>query len=305
MKIAFVGAQNAPHEIACTHWSGIRAAGERLPHELRVYCCRSGDQFIRDIIEWQPDVLVYNLIDMAMNEAWRQELRHKLPDTRIVFWYTDCRTPATGQIQVDISKDVDLFLTSSEDPSGFHKASFGMSPQWLGQAAEPTEAPLFSEAARHEFIFIGGKINREGFRERMDIISRLEQEQGLLVINGSHPTERAKIYQLMPKLYGSARFTLDISHFWDIPKYTSNRYWVIPAVWGFGLTKRFPKHEELIPETHHVYWDTTDELYEKMDYYRTHEDERQEMIRKGWEYAKAHHTYEHRINRILELLELN
>jgi spore maturation protein CgeB len=39
-----------------------------------------------------------------------------------------------------------------------------------------------------------------------------------------------------------------------------------------------------------------------MEYYEAHEKERLEMIRKGWEYPRDHHTYEHRIKRILELL---
>jgi hypothetical protein len=235
-----------------------------------------------------------------------RRLRDSLKDAKIVFWYTDCRTPSTGQIDTNISGLVDLFVTSSEDPNGFHEAHFGMKPQWVPQAAEPTPAPVYSQKVYDmygDFIFIGGKYPRGGFKERFDLVHEIETTMGLKVVDGSTPEEKAKIYQAMPLFYGTARFTLDISHFWDIPKYTSNRFWVIPAFWGFGLTKRFPKHEELIPETHHVYWDTLDELKDKIDYYSTHEDERKEMIRKGWEYARDHHTYEHRINRILELLK--
>jgi hypothetical protein len=304
MKIAFIGAQDKPHELACTHWGGIKAAATRLPHELRVFCCRSGKGYVDQIIEWNPDVIVYNLIDMVHDKIEdARRLRDSLKDAKIVFWYTDCRTPKTGQISVNIKGTVDLFLTSSEDPDGFHEASFGMKPQWLGQAAEPTPKPIYSENASVDFMFIGGKFNKEGFKERYDLIDELERYHGLQRINGDDDEVRAKIYKLMPVYYGSAKFSLDISHFWDIPKYTSNRYWVIPAFWGFGVTKRFPKHEELVPETHHVYWDTIDELAEKMKFYRAHEDERQKMIRLGWEYAKEHHTYEHRINKIIEMVK--
>lgn len=303
MKIAFVGAQNLPHELACTHWTGIKAAAKRMPHDIRIFCCRSGEQFIQDIIDWNPDVIIYNLIDMAKEQVWREALREHT-NAKIVFWYTDCRTPKTGQISVNIKGTVDLFVTSSEDPHGFHEASFGMKPQWVPQAAEPTEKPIFSENAAVDFMFIGGKFNKEGFKERYDLIDELERYHGLQRINGDDDETRAKIYKLMPLYYGSAKFSLDISHFWDIPKYTSNRYWVIPAFWGFGVTKRFPDHELLVPETHHVYWDTIDELADKMRYYRAHEDERKEMIYRGWQYAKEHHTYEHRIKRILELLGL-
>jgi hypothetical protein len=276
-----------------------------MEHDIKIFCCRSGSQYVNDLIEWKPDVMVYNLIDMVNDKIDdSRRLREALPNCKIVFWYTDCRTPETGQIDTDISELVDLFCTSSEDPRGFHKAHFGMEPHWVGQAAEPTEKPVFSQKVVDtygDFIFIGGVYPRGGFAARASIIQEL-REHGLEVINGVSASERAKIYKLMPLIYGSAKFSLDISHFWDIPKYTSNRYWVIPAFWGFCMTKRFPKHEELVPETHHVYWDTTEELLDKMKFYRDNEDERQKMIQKGWEYAKDHHTYEHRIRRILDLL---
>lgn len=305
MKIGFVGAQNAPHELACTHWSGIRAAGERIPHELKIFCCRSGPAYVDAIIKWRPEILVYNLIDMVyerIDDARR--LRDSLPDTRIVFWYTDCRTPETSQIDTSIDGLVDLFVTSSDDPHGFHEAHFGMKPQWLPQAAEPLRKPVYNEHAAYDFLFIGGKYNRPGFMDRMELVSSIERRLGLTVLNGHKPHERAKMYQAMPALYSSSKFSLDISHFWDIPRYTSNRYWVIPAFFGMCLTKRFPRHEELVPEAYHVYWDSIDELEEKMNYYRKNENERKDMIVKGWQYAKDNHTYEHRIKRIFELLDM-
>lgn len=305
MKIAFVGASKPIHEQYCTHWTGIDAAFKRMPHEYRRFCCRYDEIFAERIVEWKPDVLVYNLIDMALEQEEKSRwIREKLPNTKIVFWYTDCRTPQTGQIQTNISSYVDLFITSSEDPHKFHEKHFGMKPEWVGQAAEPTPSPVYSQKAATRFLFVGGKYDRPGFKQRLEIVNELEENHGLKVVSGHSPEERAKVYEAMPLLYGSAQFTLDISHFWDIPKYTSNRYWVIPAYWGFCMTKRFPKHEELVPETHHVYWDTADELVDKMSFYETHEDERRKMIVRGWEYAKDHHTYEHRINRILGLLGL-
>lgn len=306
MKIAFVGAQDKPHELACTHWSGIRAAAKRMPHEIEVFCCRSGPEYVDRIIEWRPDVLIYNLIDMVHDKVDdSKKLRDKLPDTKTVFWYTDCRTPDTDQITTNISKYVDLFVTSGEDVEGFIEEHFGMKPLWVPQAAEPTSLPVHNDKVREtygDFIFIGGKYPRGGFRPRSDLISEMERTMDLKVIDGQTPEERAKIYTAMPLLYGSAKFTLDISHFWHVPKYTSNRYWVVPAVFGFCMTKRFVDHEQLVPETHHVYWDTLEELADKMKYYGENEDERMEMVVKGWKYARDHHTYEHRINRILDLL---
>jgi spore maturation protein CgeB len=300
MRIAFVGAQDRPHELACTHWSGIKSA--KTEHDVKVFCCRSGEGFVDDIIKWQPEILVYNLIDMALNEPARVKLRKELPNTKIVFWYTDCRTPETDQITVDISKTVDLFLVSNDGLKDFQAKHFGMTPQFLPQAVTPIDAPVITKEASYDFLFIGGKINRGGFEKRMELITDLERNHGLTVLNGRTVNERAKLYKAMPRLYSSSTFTLDVSHFWHIPKYTSNRFWVIPGFWGFSLTKRFPQHEELYPEKVRVYWDTVEELMDIIDYYRHAEKERKDMIKKGWEWTVNHHTYAHRINRIVEIL---
>lgn len=306
MKIAIVGARNTVEELACTHWSGLDRTLEESEHEHKIFCCRSGGGFIEQIKEFKPDVIIYGLIDMAINQAWREQIRHDNPQAKIVLWYTDCRTPETGQITpVNITGTVDLFITSTEGNQEFQKQHFGMYPQFVPQAVYPTEKPEFSQEVldtHGDFIFIGGKINRGGFEHRMKLVTEIEHQLGLRVINGRSKDERAKIYQAMPKIYGTAKFTLDIAHFWDIEKYTSNRYWVIPGMWGFSLTKRFPGCEELYPSDVRVYWDTIDDLKEKIEYYREHEDERQEMVKRGHQWTVNHHTYKHRIDKILELL---
>jgi hypothetical protein len=306
MRIAIVGAQDAPHELACTHWSGIKKSLKQMDVEWNIFCCRSELDFEQHIIDYKPDVVIYGLIDMAINQEARDKIRKGLSKAKIVLWYTDCRTPETGQIYCDLDGTVDLFVVSNDGQKEFHKEHFNMIPQYVPQAVYPTDKPVFAQSVIDEygdFIFIGGKINREGFETRMHLVTEIEERLGLNVINGVTPDQRAMIYKAMPKLYGSAKFTLDISHFWDIEKYTSNRFWVIPGFWGFPLTKRFPGHDELYPETVRVYWDTVDELEEKVNYYRAHEDERVEMVRKGWQWTKDHHTYRHRIERILELLK--
>ena len=301
MKFAFVGAKYPVHERHCTHWTGVDAAFKRLPHDYKLFCCRYNEHYVDDIIAYKPDILIYNLLDMAKNQADRERLRGET-SAKIVFWYGDMRVPGMTNDKYDLKGTVDLFIASNDGYKEFQTKRFGMTPVFVPLAAEPTTHPVFNERAANDFIFIGGKFPREGLENRMTIIEELELFHGLRVINGQDDTQRAKIYDLMPLYYGSANFTLDISHFWDIPKYTSNRFWVIPAVWGFPLTRRFPGHEELVPETHHVYWSTIGELEEKMRYYRERPEERTQLIQKGWEYAMEHHRYDNRIKRILELV---
>lgn len=306
MKIALVGARNTPEELACTHWSGLDKTLTESEYDHKLFCCRSGDGFIQELIDYKPDVIIYGLIDIAIESKWRERIRDGLPNSKIVFWYTDCRTEATGQISaVDLSDTVDLFAVSNDGLKEYQKEHFGMEPVFVPQAVYPTPAPKFSQKVVDtygDFIFIGGKINRGGFETRMRLVTEIEHRLGLQIVNGRTKTQRAKIYNLMPYLYGSATFSLDVAHFWDVPKYSSNRFWVIPGMWGFTLTKRFVGCEELYPEEVRVYWDTVEDLEDKMNYYRKYPEERKEIIQKGWQWTKDHHTYHHRIQVILDLL---
>lgn len=306
MRFALVGADDAPHELTCTHWSGLKQAldiikKEKKDFEWGFFSCRGDKEYTDKIIAFEPDIIVYGLIDMAINHADREKIRKGCPNAHIIFWYTDFRNSTTNQIEADLKGTVDQMYLSNDGQKEFTKKHFNMDKvSYLGQAVMPTDAPVYSPKAATRFLFIGGKSDRPGFKERMEIIVELERTQGLTVVNGGMPSERAKIYTAMPRLYGSAEFTLDISHFWDTEKYTSNRFWVIPGFWGFALTKRFPGHEDLYPESVRVYWDTIPELVEKMQYYEKHPEERLEMIKKGWEWTKNHHTYIHRIKHIID-----
>lgn len=306
MKIALVGARNNEEEFSCTHWSGLDRTLKESEHDHYIFCCRQGIGFIKEIIQWQPDLIIYGLIDMAKQQEWREQVRDGCPNAKIVFWYGDARTPETGQIDpVDLSGTVDLFLASNDGLKWFQKKHFGMTPEYMPLAVYPTEKPVFSQKTLDtygDFVFIGAKANRIGFVKRMNVIQEIEDKLGLRVINGGNRKERAMVYKSMPKIYGSAKFSLEISHFWDIHKYTSNRFWVIPGYWGFSLSKRFPGCEELYPEDTRVYWNTVDELREKIEYYTKNNEERLRMIEKGHQHTVDNHTYKHRINSIIEML---
>jgi hypothetical protein len=306
MRFLLVGASDLPHERACTHWTGLKIALQRMESPTftsKFVSCRGDDGYAKKIIAWKPDVVVYNLLDMAKNHEDRERIRTALPDATICFWYADLRNEKTGQVEVDLSKTVDKMFITNDGQQEFVKKHFNMATvDFLPQAVEPTDTPQFSRKAERDFLFIGCKSNNPGFNERKEIIETLEKEDGLFVLNGNTPDERASVYLAMPKLYSSAYFSLDISHFWDIEKYTSNRYWVIPGFWGFALTKRFPGHEDLYPESVRVYWDTLDELRDKMKFYKKNPKEREQMILKGWEHTKNNHTYTHRLQSLLSML---
>jgi spore maturation protein CgeB len=61
--------------------------------------------------------------------------------------------------------------------------------------------------------------------------------------------------------------------------------------------------EHFIPGEDFVYYESIDDLREKIAYYLQHETERAEIARRGYEKVKQHHTYRHRIREMLEVLD--
>ncbi len=51
-----------------------------------------------------------------------------------------------------------------------------------------------------------------------------------------------------------------------------------------------------------VYYENQEDLFAKIDYYLEHEDKRVQIARNGYEKIKQNHTYEHRRNKILEVI---
>jgi len=304
MRITIVGADKPIHEQACTHWSGLKSALTRSGWDWSFVSCRYNPNYVNDIIASKPDVIVYGLIDMMRDTQARERIREALPNAIICMWYGDLRDERTGQDINDLSETVDRFFVSNDGQKDFIKQQFNMTPEFLPLAVDPVDEPVVDDSFKEYFVFIGAKGFGKAFAQRGAIIQHLESNMKLKRIDGNTPEQRAEIYWNMPKIYGNAQFTLDISHFWDIEKYVSNRYWVIPGYFGFPLTKRFPGHEELYPETVRVYWDSIEELQEKMDFYKKNESERKKMILAGWKHTKDNHTYDHRLKRLQNLLHL-
>jgi len=90
------------------------------------------------------------------------------------------------------------------------------------------------------------------------------------------------------------------------PQYWSNRLYEIIGRGGFLI---FPKIEgldkELIPYKHYIPYKMGNftQLREIINYYLTHDKEREAIRKAGFEYCKKHHTYQIRVKEMLRILE--
>jgi hypothetical protein len=253
------------------------------------------------VASFNPDLIVYGLMDMIKHPEWRSEIRDRLPNATIVLWYGDFRDDRMIQPDADCS-EMDMMFISNDAQAERYKRKWKMkNVKFLPLGCEPIDKPMIDPKFAFDFVFIGGQIQEGAFHDRASFIETFKIKEGLKHVNSYDPDVRSRIYRAMPKIYSSSKVALDVSHFTNIPYYTSIRYWEIPAMYGFGLTKRWPGCEDFYPEDSHAYFDTFEEAVEKKNYYIEHEDERMKMVKKAHELSK-NHTYDKRFLTMFSLL---
>lgn len=300
-RVAIIATEWPSYERYCPNWVGMQDGLKRLGIEHQLFTCRPHPD-IDAIVEYQPDLVIYGLIDMVRNLQWRQEIRTRLPAAKIVMWYGDYRDKSTGQIVANMS-EIDLMFISNDAQSALYEKHWKV-PQCvylpLGSPIYEVEPdPRFA----FDFVFIGGTITGSRFIERARTMIRYKDEERLKIIDGPpHRSDiREKVFRWMPSIYRSSKIVLDQSHFTDVARYTSNRHWIITASGGFALTKRFPGCELDYPEGTRAYFDTYEESLKLRDFYLAHPEERERIRLAGFEHAK-NHTYDHRFRRMFALL---
>lgn len=107
----------------------------------------------------------------------------------------------------------------------------------------------------------------------------------------------------MPKVFRGSKINLNFT----IPNIKSGlplRIWDVLGAGGFLLTNyqaEIPRYFEHKKDL--VCFESIDELSELVGYYLSHEEERKEIARNGYDKVKQYHSYENRMKYILEVLD--
>lgn len=304
MKVVFWGSLIPSYELFCPHWLGVQTGLKRLGCDYLFLCCRSDFDYIKKTIEFKPDLVICGLPDPVSQWLPLENVKHKLPRTKIVFWYGDLRTERDNKLKVNCRGLLDAMFVSNDGQRKFWQENLGIRDiYFLPLACEPIEKPMHDERFAFPKVFIGCKNFSTEFHKRAVLINDFEKA-GVKRIDSQLTELRTQIYRNMPKIYSSSKIALDISHYTDIQGYTSVRYWEIPAMYGFALTKRFPRCEEFYPETMRAYFDTTLEALDKMRYYLTHEEERMKMVELAHKHSYQH-THSERFKKMFKILDIH
>mgnify|MGYP007100054406 CR=1 FL=1 len=184
---------------------------------------------------------------------------------------------------------------------GGHDLEFarcGIKHKLLRQGIHEPEAILYERELVNDIVFVGGDV----FKNRGWLLDGLKSEYGdrFQWIGQGQPVRGLELNEL----YASTKIVVGDSQ--PTPKYWSNRVYETLGRGGFLLHPRVEGMEEFFKDKEHiVYYERGNikQVYELINYYLEHDDEREKIRRQGFELVKNHHTYKHRCIELMKNYE--
>lgn len=174
---------------------------------------------------------------------------------------------------------------------------------WLPHAAEPQAYPKIEILKKYDVCFIGhiqDVVNYNGFT-RTDALDRLFKEFPNFYYGSRHPAFPDKnLFEDAARKFSQSKIVFNISIKDDL----NMRIFETLSTGSFLLTNWLPTLGELFEDGKHlVTYKTLDEMVEKAKYYLEHDDERQKIADAGHAEFMAKHTYKHRVETILSIVD--
>jgi spore maturation protein CgeB len=147
---------------------------------------------------------------------------------------------------------------------------------------------------KYEVVFVGSKTPR-----RQNILNNLEQ-RGIKVFNPNIWDTNE-----LNKVFNESKIVLNL-HLSDLLN-TETRVAEVLGSGSFLLSENLSDNE-LVQDGKHfigVEMGNVPQLVEKIMYYLANEDEREAIANKGHQYINKHHTYAHRINKIIDTIDFS
>ncbi len=271
----------------------------------------AGISVAETIPSFRPNLIIHGMTD-SLSSGWPAQIKSVLPDAVQVMSMWDYRPQNLNYDGLwdkwrQSGPALDLITLSNKGQLDWWHKDFGVETMFWPHGCVVKEVE-FSEEYTYDSVFVGDKHNSYPYKERVDFIDNISRHLDPYKITwvnkggGDSDPERAKVWQSLGAIYHSSKVTLDISHFWTDPGYASGRYFYTSGLGACAIAKRFPDCEELFPEGTKIYFDTPEEAADKMKFYIEHEKERNEVKRKGKEWANKYHSYSLRFKQLFDKL---
>ncbi len=272
---------------------------------------RLGRRFRNLSEEFRPDLLFVNYggwLPASVVRAMRELL-----GTCSVLWFADYPGDAVYQQRaLEIAPHYDLVAAQGKDMVAALKKFGGISTFWLPAAVDPSIYYPEEQVKKEGVRFVGS-----WYRRREELIRSLTGchlmisgpgWEKVAALEGAVITAAGQRPDSCRHHFSAAAVNLNISYMepWgEVPfSQVSPRIFEILASGGFLVSDRPADMLELFTDgTHYAGFDSPDDLRETVRYYLDHPSEAGTIARQGLTHVLEHHTWEHRIGQLMQLVE--
>ena len=256
---------------------GIKQANEKL-----IDVCR----------QMHPDLIVLGHCKHIANETL-EEIRSFLPDIKIIYRNVDPlhSKPNVRDIHQRVGVVDGIFITTAgQDLAQFsHPKTFVCHmPNMVDPSVETGRA--FEHDGKYDFFF-AGSVLRDQYDQRQDVLALIQEkcsDMRLGIYGANQGQEKLFGHRYLDTLANS-KMGLCINKTSDYYLYSSGR---MTQYMGQGLLifhDRGAKFEDIFGEDEIGFYDSPEELVDKIRYYHKHDQERRKVAKAGWE--KAHRIF--------------
>jgi len=176
-------------------------------------------------------------------------------------------------------------------PDGFDSTPYeraGIRREWFQQAFDPLEHNTFFEREPTREVAFIGNLHSPG---RAQMARELKRRYDF--VRYGHDNECRGVAHA--RICSQTKVMLATSARDDLPGYWSDRVYLHLACGAFVLHAEVPGLERHFTPGVHLATYKRGELFDRLDYYLAHDDERERIARAGCEHAHAHHTWDRRM----------
>lgn len=242
---------------------------------------KMNQKLIDTIININPDLLLLGHSELVYTGTLKK-IKESFPNIKIAMWWVDPFDRITHINDRLPYLDTFFATTSPEYYKQFftNRTNFEYMPNMCDDSIETLKA-FENTAHDNDLIFIGrSDDNRKDFINKLSEIDEIDFK-----IFGNN--KKSLIFgQDFLNTIAKSKMALNYSRYNDIPLYSSDRVIQLLAQGCLVFSPKIPDFDTLFLEDEIIYFDSFEDLKEKLIFYKNNEKKRLEISTKGWE--KAH-----------------
>ncbi len=243
------------------------------------------------VLSFKPHYLLVVLKDtLPIIRDIKKEL--KSIGTKVIYWFCDPEIPK----KKDFSDVIDVMFLTNRGQIAEYKSAYNLERvYYMPQGFGPYAQHRLKLPEIYDVGFAGAISDAPLHKTRRKLISAMSRRYNVKTSNTVR-NNIAEFYSQSKTVFGASDFNAEL--------YTSNRFYVALGCGACYITKKFQGIELLAKNKEHLLWfEDKEELFDILDYYLSHDSERERIKKAASQLALDKHTYEHRLRNILDIIE--